>query len=280
MDSFFINATERVFHISNSDSCVEYDYIPYHNVSVFSPINTISYAEYPNHQNCILISAELRRNKMRGNYLPNEYALLAWQVRVFECAGKIIQNKEPSKFDLDHSWLPELVALTRRGVGPRRAQSLLAKKGIILVIEEHLPGTYLDGAAMRGPHDHPVIGLTLRYDRLDHFWFVLFHEIAHIYIHLFQGTCYNFFDDDTANSVDEIELEADEFALNALIPIDHWECALSRFALSEEAVRLDAQNLNIAESILAGRIRRERNNYTILNELIQSGIREQIRNDS
>jgi len=221
----------------------------------------------------------LYRKKMRSNNLPNEYALLAWQARVFECAGKIIEKKELSKFELDHSWLPELVALTRCADGPQRARSLLAQKGIILVIEDHLPGTYLDGAAMHGPHDHPVIGLTLRYDRLDHFWFVLFHELAHIFIHLFQGMSYNFFDDDTANSIDAIELEADEFALNTLIPKDHWECALSRFALSEEAVRLDAKNLNVAESILAGRIRRERNNYTILNQFIQSGIREQIRND-
>ncbi len=220
----------------------------------------------------------LYRKKMRGNNLPNEYALLAWQARVFECAGKIMQKKEPSKFELNHSWLPELVALTRRADGHQHARSLLAQKGIILVIEEHLPGTYLDGAAMRGLHDLPIIGLTLRYDRLDHFWFVLFHELAHIYIHLFQGTCYNFFDDDTANSVDAIELEADEFALNTLIPKDQWECALSRFALSEEAVRLDAKNLNVAESILAGRIRRERNNYTILNQFIQYGIRKQIGN--
>lgn len=62
MDSFFINATERVFHISLSDSCVEYDYVPYHIVSVFSPINTISYAEYPNHQNCISLSVDDRYN--------------------------------------------------------------------------------------------------------------------------------------------------------------------------------------------------------------------------
>jgi len=222
----------------------------------------------------------LHRKKMRGDDLPNEYALLAWQSRVFECARRIIEKKEPAKFTLDDRWISELVALTRRSDGPRRARNLLARKGIILVVEKHLPGTYLDGAAMLGPHDHPVIGLTLRYDRLDNFWFVLLHELAHIYIHLFQGVCYHFFDDDTARSVDVIELEADEFALNALIPENKWESSLSRFALSEEAVRLDAQHLNVAESILAGRIRREQNNYTILNGLIQSGVSQQFRGDS
>ncbi|MEI9915127.1 MAG: hypothetical protein WDN29_04220 [Methylovirgula sp.] len=31
------------------------------------------------------------------------------------------------------------------------------------------------------------MALTLRYDRLDNFWFVLFHELAHVFLHLTQG---------------------------------------------------------------------------------------------
>jgi len=225
------------------------------------------------------ITSALHRKKMRADNLPNEYALLAWQTRVLERARKV-KKEDMTQFELDDYWLPELVKLTRRSNGPKLARNLLARKGIILVIEEHLPGTYLDGAAILGPDDHPIIGLTLRYDRIDNFWFVLFHELAHIFLHLFKEGCYNFFDDDTSQSVDRIELEADKYALNALIPQDQWERSLSRFALSEESVQLDAQQLNVAESILAGRIRREQNNYTILNELIQSGIRKQLMDDS
>ena len=60
----------------------------------------------------------------------------------------------------------------------------LAHSGIPLVVEPHLPQTYLDGAAFLLPAGRPVIGLTLRYDRLDNFWFVLFHELAHVVKHL------------------------------------------------------------------------------------------------
>lgn len=221
-------------------------------------------------------ASALHRKKMRGATPPNEYALIAWQARILERARMWIKEWNLPTFALDNRWLPELVGLTRRPDGPRAAQKLLARKGIVLIIEEHLPGTYLDGAAMLGPDDHPVIGLTLRHNRVDNFWFVLFHELGHVFRHLFEGIRYDFFDDDSTKALGKTEQEADEFALNALIPEDQWESCLSRFALSEEAVKLDAKRLKITESILAGRIRREQNNYQILTELIQSGVREQL----
>ena len=221
-------------------------------------------------------ASALHRKKMRGETLPNEYALLAWQARVLERARARIEEWELPPFELDDRWLPDLVALTRRQDGPRRARKLLARKGIALVTEEHLPGTYLDGAAMLGHSGHPVIGLTLRYDRTDNFWFVLFHELGHVFRHLFGGIRYDFFDDDTSKADDKIESEADEFALNTLIPDDQWEQCLSRFALSEEAVLIDARNLNVDASIIAGRIRRERGNYAILNDLIRKDVRGQL----
>ena len=222
-------------------------------------------------------ASALHRKKMRGENPPNEYALLAWQVRVLERARAQIKESDLPPFELDDRWLPDLVALTRRKDGPKRARNLLARKGIALVMEEHLQGTYLDGAAMLAHGGRPVIGLTLRYDRTDNFWFVLFHELGHVFLHLFDGIRYDFFDDDTSKAHDTIEGQADEFALNTLIPEEKWEQCLSRFALSEEAVRIDAKRLNIDESIIAGRIRKEQGNYVILNNLIRSGVREQLK---
>jgi Zn-dependent peptidase ImmA (M78 family) len=47
----------------------------------------------------------------------------------------------------------------------------------------------------------PVIALTLRYDRLDNFWFVLFHELAHIVLHIGSEFSIIFDDLDTNNGV-------------------------------------------------------------------------------
>ena len=214
------------------------------------------------------ITTAIHRKKMRGSAQPNEYALLAWQARVLERARKRITEDDIPEFSLDDSWLPELVKLTRQKNGPRRARKLLADKGIVLVTEEHLPGTYLDGAAMLSASDHPVVGMTLRFDRLDNFWFVLFHELGHVFLHLFEGVRYDFFDEEGAAAEDRVESEADQFALTTLLPDSTWDQCLSRFALSAEAVRLDAEALRIDASIIAGRIRKEQNNYMILSDLV------------
>ena len=128
-----------------------------------------------------------------------------------------------------------------------------------------------------GDSGRPVVGLTLRHDRLDNFWFVLLHELGHVFLHLFDGLRFDFFDEESASENDTIEEEADRFALHTLIPEEQWAQCLSRFALLEEAVRIDAVNLGIDPSIIAGRIRKEHGNYTILNNLVgQSQVRRQL----
>ncbi|MEO9900376.1 MULTISPECIES: XRE family transcriptional regulator [Alphaproteobacteria] len=217
------------------------------------------------------------RKKMRSGNVPNEYALLAWQARVLERAHNEIKAREVGNFELDDRWLPELVRLTNRKDGPKRARDLLAEKGIVLIVERHLPGSYLDGAAMLADSETPVVGLTLRYDRLDNFWFVLMHELGHVFQHLFDGLRFDFFDEEGGNDSDLIEAEADRFALDVLMPEALWDQCLSRFALSEEAVRIDAETVGVDPSIIAGRIRKERGNYTILNNLVGLGqVRSQL----
>jgi HTH-type transcriptional regulator / antitoxin HigA len=219
----------------------------------------------------------LHRKKVRSGNAPDEFALLAWQVRVLDIARTHHIEGLLAPFELNDQWLVELVQLTRDRNGPRKARDLLRNKGIALVIERHLPGTYLDGAAMLAPSGNPIVALTLRHDRLDNFWFVLFHELGHVFVHLFSALRLDFFDEEDGTGKDEIEKEADRFALDCLIPEVAWKQCLSRFALTEEAVRIDAEKLGIDPAIIAGRIRKERGNYLILNNLIGSGtVRSQL----
>ena len=143
----------------------------------------------------------LHRKKMHSGNVPNEYALLAWQARVLERARAKSEAGGIGAFELDDRWLPKLVRLTQRKDGPARARDLLAEKGIVLIVERHLPGSYLDGAAMLAEGETPVVGLTLRYDRLDNFWFVLMHELGHVFLHLFDGLRYDFFDEEGGDTV-------------------------------------------------------------------------------
>ncbi|HYW80696.1 MAG TPA: ImmA/IrrE family metallo-endopeptidase, partial [Thermoguttaceae bacterium] len=154
--------------------------------------------------------------------------------------------------------------------GPCRAKRMLSEAGIPLVIEPHLPKTYLDGAAFLLPDGSPVIGMTLRYDRLDNFWFVLLHELIHVVRHLRKGKLEDIFDDLEAEP-DDLEREADSLAGAALIPEDDWEVALARYVRTEESIRSFAEEHRIHPAIVAGRIRKEADNYVILTDLVGGG---------
>ena len=110
-----------------------------------------------------------------------------------------------------------------------RAKEFLAQHGVGLEYVKHLPRTHLDGAALRLADGTPVIGLTLRYDRIDNFWFTLLHELAHVGLHLDDCSDENGFVDDLSlrgvesGGGDAKEQEADQLAQDALIPPEIWD---------------------------------------------------------
>jgi HTH-type transcriptional regulator/antitoxin HigA len=142
----------------------------------------------------------------------------------------------------------------------------------MLIVEPHLPHTHLDGAAVLLDGKLPVIGLTLRHDRLDNFWFVLLHETAHILLHRKRGLDAGFFDNEIDEvlepNADEREREADRFAQAALIPDEAWNTSLVRFARSASEIRSFAEKFEVGVAVVAGRIRRERGNYQVFSNLV------------
>ena len=199
----------------------------------------------------------------------DEYALSIWQAQVLKLAK---QNKAVKvKCDIsaiDDCFLGDILKLSQYDDGPLRAKKKLAKNGIHLIILPHLPKTYLDGAAMLGCDGNPIIGMTLRYDRLDNFWFVLMHELAHVSMHLKKQTdfCY---DDMDNQSTAQKEKEADEMALEALMPETEWK-RIKNLLVSPNAVVRLANQLNVSPAIIAGRYRKDEKDYRIFNRLIGS----------
>jgi len=202
-----------------------------------------------------------------------ETALAIWQARVLQQAS-IQRHKLKAKFNIiDTSWLSKLAKLSRHLDGPPRAIEFLRECGIILVIVPHLPHTRLDGAAMLLADGTPVIALTLRHDRIDSFWFTLFHECAHVCLHFNHGLDSGFIDDmdvDVGEDRTE-ERNADLFALSALIPEEVWETAPARFSKSPNLIRQLADKLGIHPAIVVGRIQKERGDYRTFNDLLGRG---------
>lgn len=101
----------------------------------------------------------------------------AWVRRVEILA----RERQVGRFDRNklEQAIPSLRALALEESGVAKVPALLEKLGVRFVVVPHLSGTKLDGAAAY-VEGGPVVALSMRYDRIDYFWFTLFHELAHI----------------------------------------------------------------------------------------------------
>ena len=155
------------------------------------------------------------------------------------------------------------------------AREYLSKQGIQLIVVPHLGKTYLDGGAMLLPDGNAVVGLSLRHDRLDNFWFTLLHELAHLSRHVSEE-CRLIVDDldlrgQNGDGRDDTENEADEMASTALIPKSHWpELDAEKAPKAADVISL-ATKLKIHPALIAGRIRFKQNNYRLFSKLIGRG---------
>ncbi len=105
-------------------------------------------------------------------------AQLAWLYRVKAIAEELLVAKY-SRAALEQA-LPKLRALTVAPEEARKVPRILAECGIRFVIVESLPSAKIDGVCFWLDDHSPVVGLSLRYDRIDNFWFVLRHELEHV----------------------------------------------------------------------------------------------------
>lgn len=219
-------------------------------------------------------TAMYRRN-FKGEELDHKsyYSTLAWSARVLIRAKELAPSTnayDPSKITPD--LLRDLARLSWLSEGPKLAIEFLAKYGIIVIIEEKLPNALIDGAAMMTKDNVPVIGLTLRHDRLDYFWFTLLHEVAHVWKHL--NSKHDTFVDRIENmgTTDLAEKEANRIARDAFIPRGVWKRSPAFLSPTRENIHELANELHIHPSIVAGRLQFETNEYGIFRDLLGQGL--------
>lgn len=205
------------------------------------------------------------------NVRTNRTHVWLWLARVRELADSqkhISHRFQRSK--LDEDLIRYVTRLSYMANGPRLAKEFLEEHGIVVVIEPHMPKTHLDGAAMLGRSGTPIIGLTLREDRLDNFWFTLIHELVHASKHLDAAKRRALVDEDIEkrSEVDDIEQEANELASELLIPRAVWRRSEAFLNPTVNAIRTLAFELKISPAIVAGRVRFERQNYRLFSKLV------------
>lgn len=105
-------------------------------------------------------------------------AQLAWLYRVKSIAEELLVAKY-SPAGLERA-LPKLHALTVAPEEARKVPRILAECGIRFVVVESLPAAKIDGVCFWLDDSSPVVGVSMRHDRIDNFWFVLRHELEHV----------------------------------------------------------------------------------------------------
>jgi HTH-type transcriptional regulator/antitoxin HigA len=238
-----------------------------------------------------------RSNSGRENR-EAEVAITLWHHQVLRVA-KLAQLHAFDERSITPALARRLATLSALDRGPMLAAELLAQHGIALVTLAHLPRTRIDGAATRRSDGHPVIALTLRHNRLDHFWFTLLHELGHVALHLGAGSATPIVDefaDETITDTraaqsrakgltDRVEIEADEFAREALIPEALWKRAWRSSRTSEGLATLQgsgavqrvhelAREAGVHASIVAGRVRRETGDFRKLAAVVSTRLPE------
>lgn len=202
----------------------------------------------------------------RKNNSANEVKIFSWISSLKNKANLIQAHNKLEYKGINKYEIIDLVKLSKDKKDLKSIPKKLLSLGIILVYEKYIPGMKLDGALYKNSFGVPVIGVSFRYKRVDSFWFTLIHELCHILLHYdrLDNLIVEDFDIDSKSS---IEAEANRLARDILIPRSAWRSSDARVKKSEQSVIYLANRLEIHPAIIAGRIRFENNNYSLLNKI-------------
>jgi HTH-type transcriptional regulator/antitoxin HigA len=198
----------------------------------------------------------------------------AWVCRARHLAARL----KPARYDAD-GLESAVSSLARRSADPAAVAELpcvLAKLGVRLVFVPHLRNTKIDGASFWLDSGRPAIALSLRYDRIDNFWFTLLHELAHVLLH---ARDHRAIVDNRLVGRDSLPLDhrsaqerhADEQAAKWLVPSRQLEEFVKRERpyFSREKIIDFAGTLGVHPGIVEGRLQYEGEvGYNHLRELL------------
>lgn len=203
----------------------------------------------------------------RKNDSAEETKIQAWLSLINEKSKFMLLSRGVPTFQgLSTHQLRELALLSLEPENINSLVDVLAESyGVLLVVEPGFKSMRLDGCTFKLSQGTPVIGIALRYNRYDNFWFTLMHELAHVYMH------YDYLDNPIVDDLEEgsdsdREVEANIIAKDSLVSRQYWRTAWN--------VRGDKKQLldvclkaEVHPSIMAGMIRHQAKNYKLYPEL-------------
>jgi HTH-type transcriptional regulator / antitoxin HigA len=149
---------------------------------------------------------------------------------------------------------------------------ILASCGVRFVVVEPLPSGKIDGITFWVDEGQsPVIGMSLRFDRIDNFWFVLRHELEHVLRrHGVDSPMFDVDIDPANKEVDEKEQQANDAASDFCIAKPKMDSWIARKAPSFSDLDLlgFAKVQGVHPGIVAGQWRYRMNRYNVFGKYL------------
>jgi HTH-type transcriptional regulator / antitoxin HigA len=197
-------------------------------------------------------------------------AQLAWLFRVRQISSEM-HPETYSSAKLDEA----VVAFKEMRHEPeavRHIPRLLNNAGVCFVVVEGLPGGQIDGVCFWLGANRPVIGMSMRFDRIDNFWFVLRHECAHV-LHG-HGKSHAIIDldveDNSFSSLNEEERIANTEATDFCVPYEQMQSFYLRKNpfFSESDVLAFSKRVKVHPGLTVGQLQRMSKRYDLLRKHI------------
>lgn len=202
-----------------------------------------------------------KKTDVGGDATP---AQLAWLHRVRTIASEmVIGPYSPQRVE---EAITKIAPLRSHPEHMARIPRILAEAGIRFVVVEGLPGGKIDGVCFWLDQRSPVVGMSLRFDRIDNFLFVLRHELEHVRRR--DGLQRPVIDIDLGrqadNELEEQERIANEEAREFCVPKRDMDAFIARKApyFSERDLIGFAKTLKVHPGLVAGQLQFRTGKFT------------------
>lgn len=212
-------------------------------------------------------------NKKTDTFTPATPAQLAWIYRVKQIASEmLVARYSPATGRNAVERLNDLLSASEE---VRKVPRILTECGIRYVIVESLSSTKIDGVCFWLNNQSPVIGMSLRFDRIDNFWFVLRHELEHVLQR--HGQSVIMLDTElegekagTGPNIAQEERIANEAAAEFCVPQKKIESFIARKApfFNERDFLGMARTLQIHPGIVAGQLQHRTGRYDLFRKYL------------
>ena len=205
--------------------------------------------------NEILLGVPFRKYKRENTNQYNLAAILKIGERE---ARKILRENIIKKYS-ERDFVKKLGILRKlTNKKPREFLKTLQKEclnfGVIVVYVPNMSKTFFGGATI-WINDYPIILLKTENQWEDIFWFNFYHEVGHILKHGKKEIFINFDEDNRKNKIEKVEIEANEFASEILMPnFEKTNRQIRKGILIDERIDIISKKFGVSKSIVVGRL--------------------------